>query len=156
MRRIWCLMLLVGAAATLCGCGVSEIGEVGGVKFYSVRDWSIDGPNMCAMVSHDPKTGAVTFHGMGNGPGLFGGAGTAAVGGGALAGGMIGGAMNLRPARTNVDNSNANSASAQQSQGQFQGQVQGQAQGQRQSGGNTHISNNGNGNGGGNGNGPPQ
>lgn len=133
MRRVLCLVTLLVGAIGVMGCSeITLIGEVGGVEFYSVRDSKWDGPNMAALVSKNKESGQVTFHGMGNGPGFFGGAGTALVGSGAVAGGIVGGAAVLHTSKTNVNNSNSNSASAQQSQGQVQGQIQGQAQTQNQ------------------------
>ena len=101
MKRALCVAILLMGMAAVSGCsGAQMIGMVGDLEMWSIRDHSWDGPNMCALVSRDPKTGQIVFHGMGNGPGLFGGAGTALVGSGAQAGGIVGGAAVLRPSKT--------------------------------------------------------
>ena len=104
MKKLILTALLV-AAITPAFAGVKKIGNINGVDIYRVKTgWSLTCPNTTTVVAADPKQpGTFAVINAAAGPGVIPAA--------ANAGGLVGAALVLRPARseTNVNNSGGNS-----------------------------------------------
>ena len=83
--------------------GVKKLGRINGVDIYRVKTgWSLTCPNTTTLVAADPnQPGSFQVINAASGPGIIPAA--------ANAGGLVGAAALLRPARTDVHNNGGNS-----------------------------------------------